>query len=233
MLTGELLRRENILKEIALRDTQIDIFGLEEDPTKSHLGTIQSSYEASLATIEDLKCAKDAEKAGYQAIIIPCGNDPGVAALREILNIPVVPPGSTAKHFCSLISPRFSVLTTGKGKSKNTLIHERDGLMKHVSIHPVGLSVPELRSNPKKAYEAMVHEGHNAIINHRAGAITFGCMSIGFLMIDEKLNDELGIPVINPVKVSVRIAEIMIDFQLVHSKIAYPIPPSFLGSTYN
>jgi allantoin racemase len=76
----------------------------------------------------------------------------------------------------------------------------------------------------------MFQEGNNAIINHRAGSITFGCMSMGFLMIDEKLSDALGVPVINPVKVSVRIAEIMIDLGLVHSKIAYPIPPSFFDS---
>ena len=76
-LSGELARREKILRSIASPDTQIDIFGLEKDPEKSHLGTIQSAYEASLSTTEDLECAMAAEKAGYQAVIIPCGGTRG------------------------------------------------------------------------------------------------------------------------------------------------------------
>jgi Asp/Glu/hydantoin racemase len=46
-----------------------------------------------------------AEKAGYQAVIISCGGDPGVAPLREVLTIPVVPPGSSAKHICCARKP--------------------------------------------------------------------------------------------------------------------------------
>ena len=87
-LSGELARREGVLREIASPRTEIDIFGLEPDPEKSHLGTVESSYDAALSTIGDLKCAMAAEEAGYQAVIIPCGGDPGIAPLREVLTIP-------------------------------------------------------------------------------------------------------------------------------------------------
>jgi allantoin racemase len=225
-LSGELARREEILRSIASPGTEIDIFGLEEDPEKSHLGTIQSAYEASLSTIGDLECAMAAERAGYQAVIIPCGGDPGVAPLREVLRIPVVPPGSTAKHFCSMLGPRFSVLTTGKGPSRWTEAHERDGLLKLISVHPVGLTVPEVRARPEEAFEAMVREGRRAVEEYGACSVTYGCMSMGFLMVDEKLSEEIGVPVINPVKVAVRTAETLIDLGITHSKIAYPVPPS-------
>ncbi len=224
-LSGELERREEILRGIAAPDTRIDVFGLEKDPEKSHLGTIQSSYEASLSTIEDLRCAAEAEKAGYDAVIIPCGGDPGVAPLREVLRIPVVPPGSTAKHLCSLLAPRFSVLTTGDGVVTRAMIHERDGLLKHVSTHPVGLSVPEVRAKPGEAYEALVREGRVTIEAYGAGAVTFGCMSMGFLMVDKRLSDALGVPVVNPVKAAVKTAEMLVELGVTHSKRAYPIPP--------
>jgi len=225
-LSGELARREKILRSIASPDTQIDIFGLEEDPGKSHLGTIQSAYEASLSTTGDLECAVAAEKAGYQAVIIPCGGDPGVAPLREVLSVPVIPPGSTAKHFCSLLGPRFSVLTTGKGAPYRTEIHERDGLLKLVSIHPVGLTVPEVRAKPEEAFEAMVREGRRAVDEYGACSVTYGCMSMGFLMVDEKLTKAVGVPAVNPVKMAVKTAEVLIDLGITHSKRAYPIPPS-------
>ena len=225
-LSGELARREKILRSIASPDTQIDIFGLEEDPEKSHLGTIQSAYEASLSTTEDLECAMAAEKAGYQAVIIPCGGDPGVAPLREVLSVPVIPPGSTAKHFCSLLGPRFSVVTTGKEAPYRTEIHERDGLLKLVSIHPVGLTVPEVRAKPEEAFEAMAREGREAVEEYRACSVTYGCMSMGFLMIDERLTEEIGVPAVNPVKAAVKMAETLIDLGMTHSKRAYPVPPS-------
>jgi allantoin racemase len=225
-LSGELARREGLLREIASPGTEIDIFGLETDPEKSHLGTVQSAYDATLSTIGDLKCAMAAEEAGYQAVIIPCGGDPGIAPLREVLTIPVVPPGSAAKHLCSLLGPRFSVITTGKGPVKRTEVHERDGLMKLVSIHPVGLTVPEVRVKPREAYEAMVREGRRAVEEYGAASVTFGCMSMGFLMVDEKLTEDIGVPAVNPVKVAVKTAETLIDLGLTHSKRVYPVPPS-------
>jgi allantoin racemase len=225
-LSGELARREGLLREIASPGTEIDIFGLETDPEKSHLGTVQSAYDATLSTIGDLKCAMAAEEAGYQAVIIPCGGDPGIAPLREVLTIPVVPPGSAAKHLCSLLGPRFSIITTGKGPVKRTEAHERDGLMKLVSIHPVGLTVPEVRAKPREAYEAMVREGRRAVEEYGAASVTFGCMSMGFLMVDEKLTEDIGVPAVNPVKVAVKTAETLIDLGLTHSKKAYPVPPS-------
>jgi allantoin racemase len=225
-LSGELARREKILRSLAGPGTQIDIFGLETDPRKSHLGTIQCTYDAALSTTEDLACGMAAEKAGYQAVIIPCGGDPGVAPLREVLHIPVIPPGSAARHVCSMLASRFSILKSGRGNPTRTEIHERDGLLKLVSIHPINLRVPELRARPKEAYRAMVREGRRAIKEYGAGSVTYSCMSMGFLMVDEKLTDAIGVPAINPVKVAVRMAEMLIDFGITHSKGAYPIPPS-------
>lgn len=229
-LTGELARREKILRSIVSPGTQIDIFGLEEDPEKSRLGTIQSQYEATVSTPAELECAMAAERAGYQAVIIPCGGDPGVAPLKEVLNIPVIPPGSTAKHVCSMLGRRFSILTTGLGPPRRTEIHERDGLLKLVSVHPIGLTVPEVREKHEEAYEAMIREGRRAVEEHGANSVTYGCMSLGFLMVDDKLTKEIGVPAVNPVKTAVKVAEMFIDLGLTHSKLAYPVPPSLRGT---
>jgi allantoin racemase len=225
-LTGELARREKILRSIAGADTEIDIFGLEKDPARSHLGAIQSEYEASMEVPESIKCAQEAERAGYQALIISCGGDPGVEPLREVVNVPVVPPGMAAQHVCSMLGRRFSILTSGEGAPMRMEIYERDGLMKLISIHPIGLSVPDIRVRQKDVFEALVREGRRAVDEFGANSVTYGCMSIGFLMVDERLADEIGVPTVNPVKVAVKAAEMFIDLGLTHSKLAYPIPPS-------
>jgi allantoin racemase len=225
-LSGELSRREKVLRAIADPGTQIDILGLENDPTRSCLYTSQSDYDGALSTPEDIKCALEAEKRGYQAVIIACGADPGMNPLREVLRIPVIAPGSAAKHLCSMLGPRFSVLTTGKGGPFTTEIHERDGLLKFVSIHPIGLTVPEVRSKPGEAYKAMVREGKRAVREYGACAVTYGCMSMGFLMVDEKLTKAIGVSAINPVRSAVRLAEMFVDLGITHSKLSFPLPPS-------
>jgi allantoin racemase len=98
--------------------------------------------------------------------------------------------------------------------------------MKLVSIHPVGLTVPEVRVKPREAFEAMLREGKRAVKEFGASSVTFGCMSMGFLMVDEKLTEEIGVPVVNPVKVAVKTAETLIDLGRTHSKRTYPVPPS-------
>jgi allantoin racemase len=129
-----------------------------------------------------------------------------------------------------MLGPRFSVLTTGSGSPVRTEIHERDGLLKLVSVHPIGLSVPDVRAKPEEAFRAMVREGRKAVEEYGASSVTYGCMSMGFLMVDERLTGEIGVPAVNPVKVSVKTAEALIDLGLTHSKLAYPIPPSLRGS---
>ena len=49
---------------------------------------------------------------------------------------------------------------------------------------------------------------------------------MGFLMVDDKLSLEIGVPAVNPVKTAVKVAETFIDLGLTHSKVAYPNPPS-------
>jgi allantoin racemase len=225
-LSGELARREKILRTIASPDTKVDIYGLEKDPEKSTIGVIQSAYDAAIEVPKILKCAIKAEKEGYQALIISCGGDPGVEPLREIVNIPIIPPGMAAQHVCSMLGRRFSILTTGIGSPRRAEIHERNGLLKMVSIHPIGLSVSEVRIKQEEAFEAMVREGKRAVNEYGANSVTYGCMSMGFLMVDEKLTQEIGVPAVNPVKVSIKIAEMMIDLGLTHSKLAYRMPTS-------
>ena len=225
-LLGELARREQILRAIASPDTRVDIVGLETDPKKSQVGFIESAYDAAMEVPKDLKCAMAAEKAGYQALIISCAGDPGANPLREVVKIPVISPGATAKNICSLLGKRFSILTPGKGAVRRPELHEKESFQKLISVHPLGFSIAELRkqSNIDRVYEAMIREGKKAIEDYGAHSLTFGCMSLGFLMLDDKLTKVLGIPVVNLVKTAVKTAEMFIDLGLTHSKVAFPMP---------
>ena len=51
--------------------------------------SIESSYDEYMAIPTYLEYTIDAEEEGYDAVILSCGSDPGLDALREAVKIPV------------------------------------------------------------------------------------------------------------------------------------------------
>jgi len=49
-------------------------------------------------------------------------------------------------------------------------------------------------------------------------------MTLAFLLMDEKLKGVLPIPVVNPAKIAIGMAEMFIKSGLKHSKVTYPTP---------
>ena len=235
-LSPELTKRKNILQSVANRDTVIDMYGgkgsmaTREGEWKSNnrpKGSIESIYDEMRAIPHYIQLCIDAEAENYDAIIISCGSDPGIKAIREAVNIPIIGPGDSAMHLCSMIGNRFCRLVTHRsGRQRIGLLpfEQHNGLMKWVSSRDIGLTVRDVRGNPEGTYKACIEHGKLAIEEDSVDAITYSCMSMAFLDIDEKISDELQIPVINPAKAAVRIAETFIDFNITHSKISNPIP---------
>jgi allantoin racemase len=235
-LSPELKRRKAILQSAANPDTVIDMYGGkgsmatrdgEWKPKKRPSGSIESVYDEMLAVPHYIQLCMDAEEENYDAVIISCGSDPGIKAIKEAVNIPIIGPGDSAMHLCSLIGNRFCRLVTHRsGRQRIGLLpfEQHNGLMKWVSSRDIGLTVRDVRGNPDGTLEACIKHGKLAIEQETVDAITYSCMSMAFLEIDEKLSNELQIPVINPAKAAVRIAEMFIDFNITHSKISNPTP---------
>jgi allantoin racemase len=97
--------------------------------------------------------------------------------------------------------------------------------MKWVSSRSIGMTVNEVRDYPEKAYQSCLAQGRLAIEDDVSDALTWSCSSLSFIEdLDARLMEELGIPVVNPVRAAVRIAEYCIDFGITQSKITYPSP---------
>lgn len=55
--------------------------------------------------------------------------------------------------------------------------------------------------------------------------LKLGCMSLGFLDIDQQVSAELGVPIVNPARAALGAAERLVRARLRPSKLAYPTPP--------
>ena len=71
----------------------------------------------------------------------------------------------------------------------------------------------------------MILAGKKAIEIDGADVLILGCMSMAFHDVTSTLENKLKVPVINPVKASLLMAESIVKMNISHSKLAYPTPP--------
>jgi len=95
-----------ILKGAVAPGTEIDIFGLSPNRAIAD----QYRYLEHLDTGEILDNGLRAEREGYDAFLIGNIFEPGLHALREVLNIPVIGLCEASVTLASLMAPNFSVV---------------------------------------------------------------------------------------------------------------------------
>ena len=85
--------------------------------TSFETGTAHLEYQfyEHLATHNVIKKVFDAEKSGYDAVVIGCFYDPGLREARELVRIPVIGVCEASLHIASMITAgKFSILVGRK-----------------------------------------------------------------------------------------------------------------------
>jgi allantoin racemase len=218
----ELQRRGDLLAKYAGPDTEVGIEDVPEGPA-----SIESMYEEYLSIPSTARRAVELEQEGWEALILGCYGDPGLDAMRELVSIPVVGPGEATALMAASLGHRFSIITITESVIAPTERQIRNvGLSdKLASVRVVGIPVLELHHDRERSIRATVEQGRKAIEQDRADTLIVGCMSMGFLEIAEAAGRELGVPFLNPARVSLKFAEALVGAGLTHSRRAYLVPP--------
>jgi len=202
-------------------------FEVETRSIKYGTYSIESSFDEELNAPFILEEAVKAEKDGFNAVVIDCFIDPAIDAMRETLKIPVIGPGETSMHIASLLGNKFTIITVA-GLALNKLIArnvEKHGLShKLASIRNVNLPVLELRKRENETVSILIEEGSKAIEEENADVLILGCTELSEIADKHNLQEKLGVPIIDPIKVAVKFAELLASLNLSHSKKAYPYP---------
>jgi allantoin racemase len=175
--------------------------------------------------------AVKAEEEGFDAIVLGCFYDPGLRELRELLKIPIVGVGEASLHLASMLSAdKFSVLVGRRKWIPKMSDNARSyGVGSRIaSWRALGLTVLEM-DDREKTYAAIIREAAAAVKKDQAEVIVLGCT--GLVGQAKRAQDELGVPVLDPVLVGVKMAEFRADlwkqFGISHSKIGgYEMPPA-------
>ena len=215
-------------RAVASRGTEIIAVNPESGPV-----SIEGHYDEAVSAVAMLEEVRRGEREGVDGYVIACFGDPGLLAAREIARGPVLGIAEAAMHAASFVATGFSVVTT-LGRTKVIARHlvERYG-MSHIcrNIRACDLAVLELEDEGSDAGRLILQECRRARDEDDAGAIVLGCG--GMADLTQRLQQQLGIPVIDGVTAAVKLVEALVGLGLGTSKfgdLAYPLAKPYAGA---
>lgn len=187
--------------------------------------SIEGHYDEAMACIGLLEEVQKGEAEGCDAYVIACFGDPGLDAAREMANGPVIGVAEAAMRTASYLATGFSVVTT---LQRTVVIAEhlvdKYGVRNHCrKVRASELAVLELEDPQSNAYATILQECRKALSEDGSGAIVLGCAGMADLC--QRLQDELGVPVIDGVSVAAITAEGLVRARLTTSKLGDYAPP--------
>ena len=215
----EVKRRHNVANSILGDIGTVDILTVNEGPL-----SIENTVEEAFATTSYLPKLY-LECKNYDAFVIGCFGDPGIRAARELCDKVIVGPAEVSMHIASMLSDKFSILTPLETliPMMRELAKLYNFIDKMVSVIPMEVPVIDFVSRREDSVN-LIKDKVKSKLSKESESLVLGCMSMGFALIDEYLYDTIDIPIINPVKVSIKTAWLLASLKLSHSKITYPEP---------
>ncbi|NDF74743.1 MAG: aspartate/glutamate racemase family protein [Betaproteobacteria bacterium] len=154
----------------------------------------------------------------WDAFVIACFDDTGLDAARCLTAAPVLGIGEAAFHVASMLSNRFSVITT-LSRSVAAIEHNlaRYGLAARCGrVRASEIAVLDLEDPRSEARASITAEIRRALDEDRVEAIVLGCA--GMAPLAAALSAEVGVPVIDGVAAATKLAESLIALGLQTAK---------------
>lgn len=216
-----LLENRQFFKEIARPGTLFDIVSLEKGPR-----SIETEYDVFYAAPEILRRIKK-NKDDYDAVMINCFDDPALYAAREISDIPILGAGETSMLVACLLGHKFSVISVLQNMPPRIAIKARSIGIESRLASAYGIEVPvlQLHENPRLTAETILATAKQAVKKDKAEVIVLGCT--GIAPVAKLLCEKLEVPLIEPASTTFKMAELMVDLGLKHSRAALYMYPSY------
>ncbi|MEM2915104.1 MAG: aspartate/glutamate racemase family protein [Candidatus Bathyarchaeia archaeon] len=207
------------LKAAARPDVEITVESIERGPA-----SIESMYDDEMSVEPVLEKVKEAEKKGFDAVIIDCMLDPGLEAAREIVDIPVIGPCQSSMAIASTLGDKFGMVALlDRAIPLFWRMAKRFGYENRVaSIRAISVPVLEIETKKDKVKSDLLKESKK-VLEDGADTIILACT--GLIGIARELQEALKVPVVDPGVTPLKIAEILVDLKLSQSKVVYPKPP--------
>lgn len=217
MLRSVLDDREKMLLQYAMDSTEISVDCIDEGPE-----SIESSYDEMMACMPLLNKIIQAEREGFDVVIVYCGSDPGVEAARELVDIPVIGPGKLSFTIANELGYKLSILTVLKETVAKDEEHYRKcgfDATRLASVRSIDIPVCNVRDDMENTLEALERMGKKCVEEDGAHCLVLSCL--GLAGMGKPLQDRLGVPVIDPAFLAIKYAELISSLELKYSRKSY------------
>jgi len=209
------------LKRVKRADTELTVVCPDKGPE-----TIESAYDEAHAIPPTLELVQRANREGYHAVILACFSDPGLEAAKEISEIPVIGIEESTLHMAAMLGAKFTIITPRRQRIPIRKEHVYRRGMEHflASVRSLDLTVAETDADPEKTKKRVLDVARIAVKEDEAEVIILGCA--GMAGYAPELETKLGVKVLDPTSVALKMAEAMADLGLKHSKLGlFAQPP--------
>lgn len=194
-----------MIKEVSHPDTQISVVSLDN---KFPMDNLEYRYYESLVWGDIARVAYDTDQTDIDAMIIGCFYDPALEDAREICqNTIIVAPCQASMQIAANLANKFSVIV-GQEKwiEQMTERAHRYGFKDYLaSMRSIDIPANSLQCDTIYTKERIIEQGRIAMEEDKAEALILGC-TCNFGLYKE-VQEVLGIPVIDPLIASVKMAE--------------------------
>ncbi len=187
-------------------ETVVEVVSTDRGPRD-----LEYRYYEALIIPDVLHRIVQAESDGYDGVIIGCFYDPGLEAAKEIARITVTAPAEASMHLAARLGFQFSIII-GKDRWIPQIMENihRYGMGERLaSFRSIDMPVEDMGKDPKKTSSAIADASFRAINEDGADVIILGCTREYGLA--ERLQLELGVPVIDPVIAAFKSAEHLVE----------------------
>lgn len=214
------------VRKVARDDVEVVVEQIEHGPE-----SLESYHDETLAYPYILEKVEWANANGFRAIVLAAFCDPGIEALRERSDIPIFGTEETTLSIALLLGNKFSILTEKKHKESVKRQHVRKiGLeQRFAGVRALNMGVVEIAEKGAQVLERSVELGEKMIREDGAEVIVMGCASMAGY--EDELAKKLGVPILDPIAITYKVAEGLADIGTVHSKVglfAVPEPKKWM-----
>jgi allantoin racemase len=195
-----------MIKEHKQSNTEVHVTSL--NPRVGLMDNLEYRTYNTLISSDLIKATKQAANEGFDALIIGCFYDPNLLDAREISgDMVVVGPCQSSIEIALKLSNKFSVIIGQKKweHEMHTTIKEY-GYSEHLaSFRSADMSVCEFQKDHDITANRLFQSAEKAVKEDYAESIILGCTcELGFY---EKIQEKLGVPVIDPSLAALKQAE--------------------------
>lgn len=188
----------------------------------------ESPADSAITVYEELKAIVQAQKEGYEAVIVGCFLDPGVREAREVVDIPVFGTANVALNVCAMLGHRTGVITTSVYVKRGIESNLREsGMADRVVVRNINADAAAVMNSgdPSEIVKALADEAVKAIEEDDVAVLTLGCGGLYGVLDDfkkELRQRGYDIPIVESHRTAVEVVKALLPLGYRQSRLTYP-----------